>query len=179
MREEHKNQQELPDLPAPGSEQIREMSEVAKLQSDVLPLGLVREARPVFVYDVKLAKQKSGNAERQARFREKSAAKGLVTAQIPAEIVEKLKAVGGDWSKLTQVQEVRVEVPVEVIKTIEVIKEVRIEVPIEKIKEIRVDVPGKPTLKLTAQERKTLELGQKVLNLTGFKRFLVQKIVGF
>lgn len=187
MHEEHQNQQDLPDLSKPVSDQVREMSEVAKVQAEVLPLGLVRVDKPVFVYDANLAQQKSDNALRQARFREKRAARGLVAAQIPAEIVEKLKAAGGDWSKLTQVQvqEVRVEVPVEVVKTIEVIKEVRVEVPVEIIKtveivkEVRVEVHGKPVLKLSAEQKKTFLLGQKVQDLSGFRRFLVQKIVGF
>lgn len=195
MREEHPNQTELPGLPsggpapAPGSDQVREMSEVAKLQSEVLPLGLVREARPVFVYDEKLAKEKTGNAARQARFREKRAAQGLVMAQIPAEIVDRLKAVEGDWSRLlgamgappnpapvsppagdlTYVRPAPGQQVREVI--VEVIKEVRVEVPgpvriVEKIVE-------KPVQKLTSEQKKIYELGVKVRNLQGWRaRFL-------
>ena len=185
MREEHPLQQQLPDLPTPGSDQVREMSEVAKVQAEVLPFGLVRVDKPVFVYDAKLAKQKSANAERQARFREKSAAKGLVTAQIPAEIVEKLKAVGGDWLKLTHevVKNVEVPGPVEYVEKPMPGPVVYIDKVIEKF------VPGpvqyvekiveKQTLKLTSEQKNCLLLGQKMQALTGFKRFLVKKIVGF
>jgi hypothetical protein len=110
MREEHPNQQELPDLPpggpapapAPGSDQVREMSEVAALQAQVLDLGLVREGRPVFVYDAKLAKQKSANAARQERHRKKIADSGLVVMPIPNAIASAVKEAGGDWSKITE-----------------------------------------------------------------------------
>ena len=110
MREEHPNQQELPDLPpggpvqtpASGSDQVREMSEVAVLQGQVLDLGLVREARPVFVYDAKLAKQKSGNAARQERHRKKIAASGLVVMPIPSAIASAVKEAGGDWYKIAE-----------------------------------------------------------------------------
>jgi hypothetical protein len=108
MREEHPNQGELPGLPAggpvsvsapePGSDQVREMSEVAVLQAKVLDLGLVREPRPVFVYDVKLAKEKSKNAERQDRHRKKLADSGLIFAAVPADVASAVKAAGGDWS---------------------------------------------------------------------------------
>jgi hypothetical protein len=104
MREEHPNQSELPGLPAGGpapapvSDQVREMSEVAALQANVLPLGLVREARPVFVFDAKLAKEKSKNAERQDRHRKKLADSGLIFAAVPADVASAVKAAGGDWS---------------------------------------------------------------------------------
>ena len=197
MREEHQKQQELPDLPQPGSDQVREMSEVAKVQAEVLPLGLVRVDKPVFVYDAKLAKQKSGNAERQSRFREKRAAQGLVTAQIPAEVADRLKALGGDWSlmlgalrpppdpgpvsppmgDLTYVRPAPSQAVVETIKEVlvEVIKEVRVEVPgpvriVEKIVE-------KPVQKLTAEQRKTYDLGVKVSNLKGWRARLLSWIL--
>lgn len=50
-----------------------------------------------------LEKIKSGNAERQARHRERLEQKGFVTAQVPREIVEFVKFNhAGDWLKLTQ-----------------------------------------------------------------------------
>lgn len=107
MREEHPSQQELPDFQPPGatSAQVSEMSEVAEVQNKALDLGLVREVRPVFVYDAKLAKEKTGNAQRQAKHRELRESKGLVMAEVPREIVELVKtAHGGDWLKLSQVK---------------------------------------------------------------------------
>jgi hypothetical protein len=105
MREDHPLQPELTGLPPGGptpgqSAQVVEMSEVAALQAQVLDLGLVREGRPVFVYDAKLAKQKSGNAERQERHRKKIAASGLVVMPVPSAIASAVKDAGGDWSAL-------------------------------------------------------------------------------
>lgn len=189
MREEHPNQQELPDLPpggpapapAPGSDQVREMSEVAALQAQVLDLGLVKESRPVFVFDAKLAKTKKAGAERQAKYMEKQAAKGLIPAQVPRDLVELVKTThGGDWSKLTQAPGIEVR---------EVIKEVRVEVPVEVVKEVRVEVPvvkevikevikeGRPVVKLTAEQRKVFELGQRVSKLTGWRASMLRWLV--
>ena len=106
MREEHPLQRELPELPLPGtaSAQVTEMSEVAVLQNKALELSLVREVRPVFVYDAKLAKEKNGNAQRQAKHRKLREARGLVMTEVPREIVELVKtAHAGDWSKFSQV----------------------------------------------------------------------------
>ena len=201
MREEHPLQQELPDLPpgGPASAQVVEMSEVAALQAQVLDLGLVRESRPVFVYDSKLAKDKKGNAERQARHRERLEQKGLTMAQVPREVLELVKNThGGDWSRLTQApaplepqqgtsgiggdvvipkdQQEAIQAaggldawvqhqvdaalasrpPVEVIK--EVIQKVEV------IKEV-----GRPVVKLTAEQRRVYEVGQKADKLTGWR----------
>ena len=183
MREEHPLQQELPDLPPRGpSAQVTEMSEVAALQAQVLDLGLVRESRPVFVFDAKLAKDKKGNAERQARHRERLEQKGLTMAQVPRDLVEMVKAQhGGDWTKLTSVAPLGVpQTPTPCIEVKEVIKEVRVEVPVikEVIKEVRVEVPGKPVLRLTAQQNKVFELGQRVSKLTGWRASVLRWLVG-
>lgn len=104
MREEHPNQQDLPNLsPGAGSAQVREMSDVAQVQSKVLEMGLVRENRPVFVYDAKIAKEKSSNAERQERHRKKIADAGLVVMHVPAAIASAVKTASGDWSIFTSV----------------------------------------------------------------------------
>lgn len=106
MREEHPNQPELPTfapggpVPPQASAQVVEMSEVAALQVKVMELGLVREGRPVFVYDAKLAKQKSGNAERQERHRQKLKESGLVVMPVPAAIASAVKDAGGNWADL-------------------------------------------------------------------------------
>ena len=167
MRQEHQDQTELPGLPEGGPvEQVREMSEVAALQSQVLDLGLVRESRPVFIYDAKLAKAKSGNAERQARFREKLAEKGLVKSDVPAEILASVKAKGS-WEAWISEQK-----PVEKLVEVEVIKEVPgPTVFVEKIVE-------KPVMKLTAEQKKVLKIGQKVVFLTGWRGNLVRYLLG-
>ena len=181
MRQEHQAQTELPGLPEGGPvEQVREMSEVAALQSQVLDLGLVRESRPVFVYDSKLAKDKKGNAVRQARHREKLQAEGLTMAKVPSSVLEQLKNLGGDWSKFTK--------PVEVIKEIEVIKEVVREVAVEVVKEVIKEVPGpvvyreklveKPVVRLNAEQKKALKIGEKVMILEGWRGNLVRYLLG-
>ena len=161
---------EHPDLtmPAAGSADLAEMSEVARLQADVLPMGLVREARPVFVYDAALAKAKSSNAARQARHREKLAQKGIVKSDVPTEIAESVKKAGS-WDawiseqKTIKIQEKIVEVPIEVIK------ELRVEVPVEVIKE----VPSK----LNSEQKSAYELGKKAAKLTGWRRSLLLMIL--
>ena len=99
MREEHPNQSELPNIPAAFAAGIQaaaaEVSDVAKLSADVVEKGLVREHRPVFIYDKKLAKAKNLNAQRQEKHREKMTEKGLTLAQIPVKIKEEVAAAGG------------------------------------------------------------------------------------
>lgn len=81
------------------SEQVTEMSEVASLQAEVLDLGLVRESRPVFIYDRAQAKKKNGDAVRQERRREKLAGQGIALRPVPVEIYEKVRdEFGGNWA---------------------------------------------------------------------------------
>jgi hypothetical protein len=81
--------------------EAEKITDIARLSAEVLEKGLVREARPVFVYDKALAATRSGTAARQAKHREKLKAQGLVNLQVPAEVADRLKAAGGDWSALT------------------------------------------------------------------------------
>lgn len=188
----------------------KEASDLAKLSAEVLDLGLVRESRPVFVFDKTLAKEKKGNAERQEKHRKEKEKQGLKLGFAPVDALEKVKALGGGpdgWAKyLASIKEAslsggvgpvvepvvqRIEVPVikevfvekEIIK--EVIKEIPIEVFIEKIieKEILKEVPG-PIQKIeiekpfTAEQKKTIYIGEKVRALTGFRRKLVKFLIG-
>nr|WP_304608930.1 hypothetical protein [Polaromonas sp. W11N] len=203
MRQENENQHEFQDSPpsVPVVEQAAAMSELAALSAKVIEHGLVREHRPVFVYDAKQAKEKTGNAARQARLREKRAAQGLVMAQIPAEIAAQLKAVGGDWSLLLGASspppnpglvspptgDLTCVKPAPSVEVREITKEVRVEVPVEVIKEVRVEVPGpvrivekiieKPVQKLTADQKKSLDLGVKVRSLKGWRARFVSWIL--
>lgn len=81
--------------------EAEKITEIARLSAEVLEKGLVREARPVFVYDKALAATRSGTAARQAKHREKLKAQGLVNLTVPAEVADRVKAAGGDWSALT------------------------------------------------------------------------------
>lgn len=181
MREEHPNQMELPQIPVPGpgqsgSAQIAEMSEVAAIQVQALELGLVREARPVFVYDSKLAQEKKAGAQRQAKYMQRLAAEGIAMAKVPVAVLDQVKANGGDWSKLSAPKEVikEVQVPGPVV-TKEVIKEVQVPGPTvykEKIVE-------KPVLKLTAEQKKALKIGEKALSLTGWKLKIARFVLSF
>lgn len=204
MREEHPKQQELPNLPpggpvsipAAGSDQVREMSEVAALQSQVLPLGLVREARPVFVYDAKLAKQKSGNAERQERHRKKIADSGMVVMPIPRAIASAVKLAGGDWAKIEAAlgKEPKTEVGAggdgvitqsqkneftqaggfdhwlqkKIDFAIASLPPVPLVEPkvVEKIVEKIVE---KPVIKLNSEQKKAYEVGKRAVQLTGWR----------
>lgn len=170
---QHKNQHELP-LDGSIIEAAAAVSDLAALSARVIDEGLVREFRPVFVFDKNLAKNKSGNAARQAKFREKKIAQGLVSAQIPFHISEKLKEFGGDWSKLTHeiVRNIEVPGPVQYVE-----KLVTVPGPIQYVEKIVEKIVEKPVNKLTFEQRKTLELGEKVQKLSGFKRYLVLKII--
>lgn len=160
--------------------EVREMTEVAKIQAEVLDLGLVREARPVFVYDKTLAKEKKGNALRQEKHRQKLAESGLKSAPVPVELIEKVKAFGGGkeaWDKVlaenTKTVEIIKEVdkPIEVIKEVEVIKEIEVIKTVERTVEIIKEVPAQVNTH-------ALELGEKVLTQTGIKAYLVRKLLG-
>jgi hypothetical protein len=65
------------------------------LSAEVVEKGLVRELRPVFIYDKKLAKEKQGNAARQDKFRAEREKQGLKTGLAPIEVLEKVKELGG------------------------------------------------------------------------------------
>jgi hypothetical protein len=199
MRQENENQHELPDMPPGGPvvQQAADLSEIAALSAKVIEHGLVREYRPIFVYDAKQASEKTGNALRQTRLREKRAAQGLVTAQIPAEIAAQLKAVKGDWSLLLGASSPPpnpglVESPAgdttcvkkaPSVEIREVIKEVRVEV----IKEVIVEVPGpvrivekiveKQVQKLTENQKKSFDLGVKVRSLKGWRALVLRWIL--
>lgn len=208
MRQEHPLQQELPNLPEGGpvpqqSSDLVEMSELAKLQADALPLGLVRELRPVFVHDPVQAKAKTGNAARQARLREKRAAQGLVMAQIPREIADAVKAAGGDWSNIVRAASGDTPAPstgegtpptppaapewvtrVEQVGGLDAwvaarVHEALASRPTEikevlKEVEVRVEVP-KP---LTKEQTRAIKAGQTLLALTGWRAMLARWLLG-
>lgn len=183
------------DEPAMSDQAVKaakEVSEVAKLSAEVIELGLVREGRPVFVYDKKLALEKKGNAGRQEKHREAKAKEGLKMGFAPVDALEKVKQFGGGsdgWKKyLASIKEVsfssgvapvvepvvqRIEVPVikEVFVEKEIIKEVLKEVP-GPIQKIEIEKP------LTAEQKKTIYIGEKVRALTGFRRKLVKFLIG-
>lgn len=207
MKQENPLQPDLSALPddATAVNQANAVTDLAALSAKVLDHGLVREHRPVFIFDEKLAEKKSDNALRQAKFREKRTAQGLVMTRIPAEIAAQLKAVGGNWAlllgasspppnpglvsppggDLTGVKPATGQEVREVI--IEVIKEIRVEVPVE----VRIEVPGpvqivekiiekiveKPVQKLTADQRKIFDLGVKVRKLQGWRGWVLRQIL--
>jgi hypothetical protein len=207
MREEHPSQQELTGLPGgptPGqSAQVVEMSEVAALQAQVLDLGLVRESRPVFVYDSKLAKDKKGNAERQARHRERLEQKGLIMAQVPRELVDLVKTQhGGDWMKLTNVAPLEASLQtsklasggvvsdtvlaeIEASGGVEAWVQKRINSAIAALPPVQPVAPKiiekiveKQVIKLTAEQKKSLVLGEKVQKMTGWRAAIARKLLG-
>lgn len=157
--------------------------------------ALVRVKTPVFVEDPKLARElraKSLAAARSAEYREKKKTEsGLVLSMTPLEVVAEVKKVG--WTEFLKAKQVIQTVTVEVPGPVQYVDR-PVTGPtqyVEKIVEKLVDkpVPGpvqyvdkvveKQTLKLTAEQKKTYLLGQKIQNLTGFKRYLAKKIIGF
>lgn len=153
--------------------------------------ALVRVKTPVFIEDKKLAKEiraKALAAARSADYREKKKAEsGLVLSMTPIDVVEQVKKVG--WTDFLKTKEVIKTVTVEVPGPVQYVEKL-VTGPVEYVEKIiELKVPGpikyvdkiveKQTLKLTSEQKKCLLLGQKVQALTGFKRYLVQKIAGF
>lgn len=195
MKQENPLQPDLSALPddATAVNQANAVTDLAALSAKVLDQGLVREHRPVFIFDEKLAEKKSDNALRQAKFREKRTAQGLVMTRIPAEIAAQLKAVGGNWALLLGASSPPpnpslVESPTGDTTYVglaasqevrEVIREVIVEVPgperiVEKIIEKIVE---KPVQKLTADQRKIFDLGVKVRKLQGWRGWVLRQIL--
>lgn len=189
------NEKDQLPLGLPGAEQpmsdeavkqAKELSEVAKLSAEVIEKGLVRETRPVFVFDKRLAEKKSGNAARQEKFRVEREKEGLKMGMVPVAALEKVKELGGGsdgWIKYiaslsnpkNETQEVLSggSVPV---KPIEVIKEVikLVPGPVE-IRKVEIE---KVVFQMTEEEKKTFLIGKKVRESTGFRRKLIKFLLG-
>jgi hypothetical protein len=170
MREEHPNQMELSGL----DNDVKEMSELAILQAEVLEKGLVKETRPVFVFDKTLAVEKKGNALRQEKHRQSKQAQGLKTGFAPAEVLEKVKELGGGaegWSQyLNQLRSVQIEtreVPKEIIVTREV--------PVEVIKTVEIEVVKEASL--SNEDNQALAVGRRIQMLKGFKAMIARLII--
>lgn len=187
MRQEHPNQLDLTGLPPGGpapevaESAASEVIDLARLSAEVLEKGLVRESRPVFVFDKNEAKKRSGNAERQARFREKLEQKGLKNAAVPVAVLAQVEAAGG-WEKFTvpepqivekiveKVVDRPVEKLVEVPRVVEVPKIVEVERVLEVPKIVHVEVP-RPA-EFTEAQMVQMRIGRRVQALTGWRRRL-------
>jgi len=188
MREENLGQGDLPGLSTDelSAEKAAELSKVAALSAKVIGDGLVREHRPIFVYDSKLANKKSANAARQEKFREALAEKGLVTAQIPKELADLVKAENGDWKyilnrvnpapaavgdKLCEIKPTKPAAGRMKILIKEVVEELIKEIP---SKTITVE---KPVFKLTSEQKNVYEIGLKVQKLKGWRALFLRFIL--
>lgn len=183
--------QENPQQPDPTATAVKaaeQLSDVAKLSAEVLDKGLVREHRPVFVYDSKLAKEKKGNAARQEKHREKLAGQGLTLSPVPVAIKDEVKAAGG-WDAwlaarqasavapaplpavapappdLSEIQRLAAEVDRLTRELAQQASE-RLPKQVEVIKEV-------PRAE-TSLEREARELGQRVMALAGIKARLAR-----
>lgn len=137
-----------------------------------------------FVKDPDAAKKRTGAADRMAKMRERQKEAGLVSTAIPADAAAAIKEKG--WQAWLDAQRsapprevervIEVEKPVEVIKetTKEVLKVERVEVPVEKRVEIIKEVPAK----LQPEQLEALTLGRKVKQATGFKRWMLERLLG-
>jgi hypothetical protein len=163
--------------------------------------ALVRVKTPVFIEDPKLAKElraKALAAARSADYREKKKAEsGLVLSMTPIDVVEQVKKVGG-WAKWVETQKaVALEHEKTLVKkhesALESAQKLAFEAQVlhekaladtalqlkqanEKNAELRSRLTA---LQLSKQQKDAIRAGEKVQKLTGFRRFLMQKIIGF
>lgn len=141
-----------------------------------------------YIKDAVSAKEKTGNALRQAKYSEKLKAAGLVKAHIPAEVASEIKVVGS-FETWLEAQKASAVAPVEKVVTVpgpERIVEVpgpeRIvyrDVPVpgpERVIEVEkiVQVPTPPTEKGLYFRA----LGKRVDSLVGWRRALVMALIG-
>jgi hypothetical protein len=169
---EDKRTHQLELREAPENAQKNNVVSIAepRLEERAIELGLVRERRPVFVFDAGEAKKRGGSAERMAKMRAKQSEAGLRPAPVPAAILDAVKAVGG-WEKW-QAQIANAAIP-------------PAPKPIEKI----VEVPGPPgppvpgperlvQAKISGRDLEFLSLGKAVQQLTGWRRTLANFALG-
>jgi hypothetical protein len=154
----------------------KEALDMAKLSEHVLhEHSLIREHRPVFVFDQKLAKTKHGNALRQEKFREKQLEKGLKKGEVPIAILEKVKEFGGDWAKYQAwFIEQNTPKPLPVAPVLAPKPPSLIPLPVEKPPEIEQKQPKN----VSESNQKQLMIYQKIMSLKGLNRWLVFKILG-
>lgn len=154
-----------------------------RLEDRAMEIGLVRERRPVFVYDESEAKKRGGSAERMAKMRVKQNEAGLRPAAVPIQLLDQVKAAGGwsEWQaqKLAEATAAVVPpAPVEIEKRVEVPGPERIvEVPgPERVveKKVEVLVPAK----LGKRDMASLSLGRALQELKGWKKRLAQFLLG-
>lgn len=172
-----------------------------RLEERAIELGLVRERRPVFVFDATEAKKRGGSAERMAKLRDKQAAAGLRPAAVPAALLAQVKEAGGweAWeAKKTAApapEPVIVQVPGPervVIEKVEVpgpervvIQQVEVPGPervvVEKVEVLgpervvvqKVEVP----VQLGNRDMYSLMLGRQVEKLTGWRRAMARFVL--
>lgn len=138
-----------------------------RLEDRAIEIGLVRERRPVFVFDASEAKKRGGSAERMAKMRAKQNEAGLRSAPVPAAILEAVKAAGS-WDKW-QAQIATIAVP-PAPQTIEKIREVP-----------GPPVPGPERIvpaKVGSRDLESLSLGRAVQKLTGWRKALARFALG-
>lgn len=177
-----KNTRKL-DLPEPA-ERVTNNNNVTsivepRLEERAIEIGLVRERRPVFVFDASEAKKRGGSAERMAKLRIKQSEAGLRPAAVPAALLEQVKEAGG-WEAWEAKK--KTLAPLIVEKIIEVPgpeRIVHVEVPgpervvnveVERRVEVQVPVP----IKMDVRDTESLNLGRSMQKLTGWKATLMK-----
>lgn len=72
-------------------------------EAKLLEFDLVRIRGPVYAWDKKKAQERTANAERVAKHREKLAAEGLRQTAVPVSLLDEVKAAGGwaEWQAQT------------------------------------------------------------------------------
>ena len=123
-----------------------------------------------YIKSANVAKSKTANAARQARYAEKKKAEGLTKVLIPIEAAKSIKDNGFSAWLAAQVKEVTI------YKDRVVEKEVPVYKDRDVVKTVYVDRVSPDAL--TEGELYLITLGKKVEKVDGWKRFLVNKIIG-
>ena len=123
-------------------------------EAKLLEFDLVRIRGPVYAWDKKKAEERTANAVRVAKHREKLAAEGLRQTAVPVSLLDEVKAAGG-WQQW-EAKKSAATAPV-------------VPTTPEKIVE-RVEVP----IKLGNRDTESLSVGRRVQALTGWKAAMMK-----
>lgn len=131
-----------------------------------------------FIRNEKKADKKTAGAERVEKHREKLKAAGLVSFAIPREVAEAAKNTEGGFVSWLDAQK---SMPVErvVERIVEVEKIVEVSVNVERIVEVEKIIIEKVQLSLSQTDLNLIAIGKSVESLTGIRRFLIKKLIGY
>lgn len=157
--------EELFPVPGAGGEDTRPMAVVMEQAREDLHLaadhGLI--AVKAYIKDEGKAKKKTAAAERQERFQERKKAEGLVKTFVPATVAEAVKATEGGFDAWLQAERVRAVEAAQVNTS---------PAPATPATPAPTPAPKVAPQALTAAQVRSIAIGDKVQNLTGWRRSL-------